>query len=110
MEYAGYFALTLIDAAAIGRMASALERDNLKQALACLFRAAPYTGGCIGRDAGIRENEVHGGENPLLSGLPDADSLMMHTHFFMDDSPRFIMDHREVEEAATLADLAGVSS
>ncbi len=53
-----------------------------------------------------------GNHEPPAYGLvlADADSLMLHTHFFMDDSPRFIMDHREVEEVATLADLAGASS
>ncbi|MDH5557019.1 MAG: phosphodiesterase [Alphaproteobacteria bacterium] len=49
-----------------------------------------------------------GNHEPPAYGLvlASADSLMVHTHFYMDDSPRFIMDHREAEEAATLADLA----
>ena len=49
-----------------------------------------------------------GNHEPPAYGLvlADADSLMLHTHFYMEGGPRFIMDHREAEEAATLADLA----
>ena len=49
-----------------------------------------------------------GNHEPPAYGLvlADAGSLMLHTHFYMDDGPRFIMDHREAEEAATPESLA----
>lgn len=48
-----------------------------------------------------------GNHEPPAWGLvfADTDSLIVHTHFYMDDSPRFIMDYQDAENATSPAEL-----